>query len=165
MEIQRVDTGRRAYMPMLLIADESEEMILRYLDRGDMYALFDGDGGARCIAVVTDEGGGELELKNIVVDDAFQGRGYGRAMIDHIAKTYAPTHRTLSVGTGDSPLTVPFYEKCGFTRDHVVPNFFIDNYDHPMIEEGVQLIDMVYFKRPLGPENSGENTSPDTRRA
>lgn len=37
----------------------------------------------------------------------------------------------LRVGTGDSPLTVPFYEACGFTRSRVLPNFFIDNYDHP----------------------------------
>ncbi|MFU2395762.1 MAG: GNAT family N-acetyltransferase, partial [Clostridiales bacterium] len=51
------------------------------------------------------------------------------------------------VGTGDSPLTIPFYEKCGFVRSHKIPNFFTDNYDHTIYEGGVQLIDMVYLQR------------------
>ena len=55
----------------------------------------------------------------------------------------------LLVGTGDSALTVPFYEKCGFTRSHSVKNFFIDNYDHPIFECGVQLVDMIYLQRNL----------------
>ena len=55
----------------------------------------------------------------------------------------------LQVGTGDSPLTIPFYEKCGFVRSHIIPNFFTDNYDHPIYEDGVQLVDMVYLQRQL----------------
>lgn len=27
-----------------------------------------------------------------------------------------------------------------------IKNFFIDNYDHPMFEDGKQLVDMVYLK-------------------
>ena len=56
---------------------------------------------------------------------------------------------TMQVGTGDSALTVPFYEKCGFTRSHYIPNFFIDHYDHPIFECGIQLIDMIYLQRRL----------------
>ena len=53
------------------------------------------------------------------------------------------------MGTGDSPLTIPFYEKCGFVRSHTISNFFTDNYDHPIYESGIQLVDMVYLQRPL----------------
>lgn len=53
----------------------------------------------------------------------------------------------MRVGTGDSPLIIAFYEKCGFTRSHIIPNFFIDNYDHSMFENGKQLIDMIYLKK------------------
>lgn len=49
---------------------------------------------------------------------------------------------------GDSPLTIPFYEKCGFTRSHTVKNFFTDNYDHPIYECGIHLVDMIYLQRP-----------------
>ncbi|MEE1455791.1 MAG: GNAT family N-acetyltransferase, partial [Oscillospiraceae bacterium] len=41
------------------------------------------------------------------------------------------------------------YEKCGFVRSHIIPNFFTDNYDHPIYEDGVQLVDMVYLQRQL----------------
>ena len=78
-----------------------------------------------------------------------QGKGYGKALIDFLASKYADEYSVLQVGTGDSPLTVPFYEECGFVRSHNIPNFFTDNYDHPIYECGVQLIDMVYLQRCL----------------
>ena len=53
------------------------------------------------------------------------------------------------LGCGDSPLTVPFYEKCGFKRSHVVKDFFTENYDHPIYECGIQLVDMIYFTKEL----------------
>jgi hypothetical protein len=46
-------------------------------------------------------------------------------------------------------MTLDFYEKCEFKRSHVVKNFFTDNYDHPIIEDGKQLVDMIYLKRSL----------------
>ena len=70
-------------------------------------------------------------------------------MLKHIAEAYQGSHTVLQLGTGDSPLTVPFYEACGFTRSHILPNFFVENYDHPIFEEGVRLVDMVYFAKKL----------------
>ena len=62
---------------------------------------------------------------------------------------YKEKYSILQVGTGDSPLTVPFYEKCGFVRSHSIKNFFTDNYDHPIYECGVQLVDMIYLRRTM----------------
>ena len=104
-----------------------------------------GDVKAEC--VVTDEGNEILEIKNIAVDPQNQGKGYGKALIDFLAGKYADEYSVLQVGTGDSPLTIPFYEKCGFVRSHKIHNFFTDNYDHTIYEGGVQLIDMVYLQR------------------
>ena len=73
----------------------------------------------------------------------------GKALMDFLAEKYAEEYSILQVGTGDSPLTIPFYEKCGFIRSHKIPNFFTDNYNHPIYEGGVQLIDMVYLQRYL----------------
>ena len=53
----------------------------------------------------------------------------------------------MLVGTGDVPSALSFYEHCGFTISHRVENFFTDNYDHPMYEDGEQLVDMVYLKK------------------
>ena len=112
-----------------------------------MYVL--DDNGIKCECVVTDEGNGVLEIKNIATVPEYQGKGYARALIEFIVNNYREQYAILQVGTGDSPLTIPFYEKCGFVRSHIISNFFIDNYDHPIYESGIQLVDMVYLQRPL----------------
>ena len=131
-------------MDLLLLADEQESMIDRYLGRGTMYAL--NDNGIKAACVVTDEGGGILEIKNLAVLPVFQRKGYGRRMVEFLKETYRGTYKILQAGTGESPLTVPFYEACGFKRSHIIENFFTDNYDHPIFEAGVQLKDMVYLQ-------------------
>lgn len=147
MKISEVKSNKKQFLPLLLLADEQEDMIDRYLERGTMYVLE--DDGAKCECVVTDEGGGILEIKNLATEPLFQGRGYARAMIEFITEQYKDRYSILQVGTGDSPLTVPFYEKCGFVRSHVIKNFFTDNYDHPIYECGVLLTDMIYLRRKI----------------
>ena len=147
VEIRRVETNKKQYLALLLLADEQEDMIDRYLERGSMYVLEDDGVKAEC--VVTDEGGGVLELKNIAVEPDFQGKGYGKALVDFLIRTYAGQYMLLQVGTGDSPSTIPFYESCGFCRHHLVKNFFTDHYDHPIYECGAKLVDMVYLQREL----------------
>ena len=147
MEIKEFCGNKKQLLSLLLLADEQEDMIDRYLERGTMYVL--DDDGIKCECVVTDEGDGVLEIKNLAVELAYQGKGYGKAMIDFIAEKYKGQFSVLQVGTGDSPLTVPFYEKCGFVRSHSVKNFFTENYDHPIFECGIQLVDMIYLRRIL----------------
>ena len=147
MVMIEVTDNKKQYLDLLLLADEQEDMIDRYLDRGTMYVL--DDNGVKCECVVTDEGNGVLEIKNIATVPECQGKGYAKALIDFVVQKYKEHYTVLQVGTGDSPLTIPFYERCGFVRSHSIPNFFTDNYDHPIFECGVQLVDMVYLQRPL----------------
>ena len=147
MKIIEVTENKKQYLDLLLLADEQEDMIDRYLDKGRMYVL--DDNGIKCECVITNEGNGVLEIKNIATVSEHQGKGYAKALIDFVVKKYKEQYTVLQVGTGDSPLTIPFYEKCGFVRSHSIPNFFTDNYDHPIFECGVQLVDMVYLQRAL----------------
>ena len=147
MTIKEVKNNKKDYLDLLLLADEQEDMVDRYLEKGTMYVLE--DDGVKCQCVVTDEGNGILEIKNIATMPGSQRKSYGKTLIDHLVRTYTGQYSVLQVGTGDSPLTIPFYEKCGFVRSHILPNFFTDNYDHPIYECGVQLIDMVYLRRKL----------------
>lgn len=147
MNIIKITENKKQYLDLLLLADEQESMIDRYIDRGTMYAL--DEGGVKAVCVVTDEGGGILEIKNIATAPAYQGRGYGRQLISFIIERYKEAFKILQVGTGDSPLTIPFYEKCGFRKSHSIKNFFVDNYDHPIFECGKQLTDMVYLRMEL----------------
>ena len=147
MKIRKVNKNKKQFLPLLLLADEQEDMIDRYLEKGTMYVL--DDCGVKAECVVTDEGKGIIEIKNIAVMPEHQRAGYGRTMIDFLVRKYRRSYYVLQVGTGDSPLTIPFYEKCGFIRSHRIENFFTDNYDHPIYECGIQLIDMVYLQRHL----------------
>ena len=147
MTIIEAKENKKQYLSLLLLADEQEDMIDRYIERGTMYVLE--DDGIKCECVVTDEGDGILEIKNIATVQEHQGKGYGKTLIDFVAAKYAGKYSILQVGTGDSPLTIPFYEKCGFVRSHCIPNFFTDHYDHPIYECGIQLVDMIYLRKPL----------------
>lgn len=144
MNIKKVMGNKKEYMELLLLADEQENMIDRYLERGEMFVL--NEDGIKAECVVTKEADGIYELKNIAVLSDCQRNGYGKALIEFLFIQY-PDCKKMYVGTGDCPSTLSFYDSCGFTKSHRVKNFFVDNYDHPIFEDGKQLIDMVYLKK------------------
>ena len=147
MEFLKIENNKKRYIDLLLLGDEEEEMIDKYLERGEMYIL--DDNGIKAECVVTDEGNKILEIKNIAVSPKFQKHGYGKKLIEFITEKYSENFSVIQAGTGDSPLTISFYEKCGFRKSHIVKNFFIDNYKNPIYEEGVLLIDMIYLQKNL----------------
>ena len=143
MDIIQITENKKLYIDLLLLADEQEDMIDKYIDSGDMFILDDNGVKAECIVVKLNEN--EYELKNIAVNPEFQGQGYGKQLIDFLFEHYHG--KVMYVGTGESLLTIPFYKKCGFIESHRIKNFFIDNYEHSIFECGKQLVDMVYLKR------------------
>jgi len=145
MEIKQVFENKKQYMDLLFLADEQEDMIDRYLEKGDMFVLSDPEPLGEI--VVVDLGDGVYEIKNLATAPEVHGKGYGRALINFVLDHYRDRCTEMLVGTGDSPLTLPFYEKCGFKEHHRLKNFFTDNYDHPIFEEGIQLVDMVYLSQ------------------
>ena len=54
MEIKKVISDKKEFLELLLLADEQESMIDRYLERGDMFVLY--DNGLKACCVVTREG-------------------------------------------------------------------------------------------------------------
>lgn len=148
MRIMEVRVGDRLkYINLLLLGDEQMSMIERYLYRGDMFVLT--DGGVKSVCIVTEEGKGVYEIKNLATAQEHQGKGYGQKLVSFITEKYREPGAVLYVGTGENPFTLKFYEKCGFMKSHIVKGFFTDNYDHPIYEGGVRLRDMTYLKRKL----------------
>lgn len=141
------DSDKTNFMELLLLADEDEKMIEKYLYRGEMFALY--DDGLKSICVVSRESDDVCELKNIATFEKWHGNGYASKLIDHISAYYKGRYATMHVGTGDAPKTIRFYEKNGFQLSHRIKGFFTDNYDHAMFEDGVQLVDMVYLSKCL----------------
>ena len=143
INIRKITGNKKKYIDLLLLADEQEDMIDKYLERGDMFIL--NDNGIKAECVITQEGNGIYEIKNIAVLPDCQRKGYGKSLISFLLSSY-PDCSIMTVGTGDVPSALTFYKKCGFTESHRIKNFFIDNYAHPMFENGKQLVDMVYLK-------------------
>ena len=144
MEIIEILENKEDFMDLLLLADEQENMIKKYLYSGTLFALYDGD--LKTVSVVTKEDKNTYEIKNIATYKKYQGNGYGKIMIKHIIENVKNKCNTLLVGTGDIEKALRFYINCGFKISHKIENFFIDNYDHEMYEDGKQLKDMVYLK-------------------
>lgn len=147
MEIRIILENKKQFLDLLLLADEQESMIDKYLDRGDLFALY--DSGLKSVCVITRESDTVCELKNIATYEEWHGNGYGNKLLHHVFSHYQGKYTTMIVGTGDSPWILQFYEKNGFQISHRVKNFFIDNYDHVIIDNGIQLVDMVYLSRVL----------------
>lgn len=145
--ITEIREDKKRYLDLLLLGDEQESMIDKYLERGQMFALFEED--LKAVCVVTKGENSICELKNLAVYPRYQGMGYGKALVEFIAAYCASRCAVLLVGTGDSPLTLPFYLKCGFSESYRVRNFFTDHYDYPIFEAGKQLVDLVYLSRNL----------------
>ena len=143
MNIKKITGAKKEYIDLLLLADEQENMIDKYLENGEMFVL--DDNGIKAECVITKESDGIYELKNIAVLPNYQRKGYGKSLLESLFSYYTDCS-TMLVGTGDVPSALGFYNKCGFTESHRIKNFFTDNYDHPMFEDGKQLVDMVYLK-------------------
>lgn len=133
---------------LLLLADESEAMVARYLPRGELWVAERGD--ALCaVAVLTDEGGALCELKNLAVAPACQRQGVGRSFVAFLCERYAARFRAMRVGTGETPRTLGFYRACGFRPTGRLPGFFTQHYPKPIVDDGILLRDMVLLERGL----------------
>ena len=147
MKIERITGDKRRFMDLILIADEREDMIEDYLDRGELFALYDDELVAEC--VVTDEGNGVCELQNLAVYEKFRRKGYGAELVRYVCDYYKGTFVKMIVGTGDSRITVPFYEHCGFTVSHRIENYMLKHCSNPIIENGIQIFDKVILTKML----------------
>ena len=144
MEIKKIIENKDDFMDLLLLGDEQENMIKKYLYKGELYALYDDD--LKTVSVVTKEDNETYEIKNLATYEKYHGRGYGTYMLKYIIEEYKNKCKKLLLGTGDNDKILSYYNKFGFTYSHTVKNFFIDNYDHKMFEDGKQLVDMIYLK-------------------
>lgn len=145
--IKHITENKKQFLDLLLLADEQEDMIDKYLPQGDLFALYDGDLKSVCVVVHIDSE--TCELKNIATYEKYQGKGYGRTLIRYISEFYCSNYKTMLVGTGETNAILSFYRSCGFEPSHRIKNFFTDHYDHPMFEDNIQLVDMIVLKKNL----------------
>ena len=149
ISISLITERKKDFLPLLLLGDEQESSIDKYLERGELFALYDGD--LKSVCLVTDEGESVLEIQNLATGEHYQRQGYATKLIEHVIEHYKGRYSKIILGTGDVPGILAFYEHRGFTKTHRVADYFTEHYDFPIIEEGVLLKDKVYLERELWP--------------
>ena len=96
MEIRNVEKDKKRYLELLLLADEQEDMIDRYLERGTMYVLEDGGEIAACAIVNEEKVDGyadvpwQIDSDEVMVVHVLavhpeqRGKGLARNLMEHI---------------------------------------------------------------------------------
>jgi ribosomal protein S18 acetylase RimI-like enzyme len=140
---------RERHLPLLLEADDVEEHIHGYLDRGQLFESRDADALIGVAVLVAD--GDACEIWNIALSEEHRGRGAGRRAIELIAGQCRELGASrLCVGTSDCSLgTIAFYRKVGFRFAGVRKGYF-DDYPAVVVENGIRARDMVMFEMELG---------------
>ena len=146
MQIKEITTNKADYMDILLIGDEDEKMINKYIEQSTVFALYEKDVLTSVCAVIPINNE-TIEIKNLATYPQYRNRGYASALINLVSNKYKTNYKYLILGTGENNNTLKFYKKRGFQETHRLQNFFIDNYGHPIFEDGKQLVDMIYLKK------------------
>lgn len=146
LEIKQITNHKDYPYDLLLLADETGAAINKYLFDSAVFVVEEQQQpiAVFCLYPIDSE---TLEIKNIAVAVAHQNSGLGSKILRHIRQTYLAKYPNLIVGTADCGLDqIRFYERNGFVKYGIRRNFFIENYEQPIYENGQLLKDMVLLK-------------------
>lgn len=137
-------------LKLLLLADPSEKLVLEYTQRGQCFIL-EKSGRIIGVYVLIPTRPETAEIVNVAVDEAFQGKGYGKALVLHAVENARNAgFKTIEIGTGNSGVSqMALYQKCGFRMTSIDRDFFLRHYDEPIFENGIRVIDMVRMSMDL----------------
>ncbi len=135
---------------LLLQADPSCSRVQSYCQNGMCY-LAKWEENIVGVYVLIDKKDHTAELMNISVQERWQGQGIGQRLLQHATDIAMDLgYRWLDVGTGNSSLSqLRFYQRAGFRITGVVPDFFVRQYDQPIVENGIPCRDMIRLRREL----------------
>ena len=146
MQVKKIE-NKEDYIDLLLEADPSKDMIHKYLNDSDVYALKKGD-ELISIAVICTISRKTLELKNIVTTEKYRNKGYAKTLLKSLCGNYKQKYDRMLVGTTEN--NIPFYVKQGFDKyEKTIKNFFIDNYNEEIKDGDLICTDLIYYSKDL----------------
>ena len=133
-------------------AEDSEELLERYIDLGRVWVAIDPAGRTvgHLQAVPREDA---WEVTNTAVLESERGRGIGRALLERAveeARSVGVRRVVLATATADIG-NLRFYQRCGFRLTHVVHDVFTEAHGYPpgLEVDGIPLLDQVWFERAL----------------
>ena len=146
MQVKKIE-NKEDYIDLLLEADPSRDMIHKYLNDSDVYALKKED-ELISIAVILPISRKTLELKNIVTKESYRNKGYAKTLLKSLCGNYKQKYDRMLVGTTEN--NIPFYVKQGFDKyEKTIKNFFIDNYNEEIKDGDLICTDLIYYSKDL----------------
>ncbi|NML19534.1 GNAT family N-acetyltransferase [Pseudoflavitalea sp. G-6-1-2] len=148
--IERLLNISSAPMELLQLADPSIEQINQYLQNGYCFVARAGS-GIIGVMILFDQIASSIEIKNIAVDENWQGKGIGKQLLQ-FAESFALQHSysRLLIGTGNSSIgQLALYQKMGFEISGIKKNFFLIHYSEPIFENGIQCKHMIMLEKDL----------------
>ena len=149
MILEKTLANRESYKPLLLMADEDEQILNRYIGEGDLYEMRVNDDiiGVALFIPVDEE---TIELRNIALRPSYRGQGVAKEMIMQAETIFAAQQYTrIIVGTANCNLNnVALYQKLGFRMYDIKRDFFAQH-KKPQYEQGMQAIDFWMFEKIL----------------
>ncbi len=146
-------SGRDAYVPLLLLADDSESAVRGYYQNGDLYALHDESCQPIATILALPRPDRSVELKAVAVAVAWQGQGIGQRLLAAVLEDLrARGVRRVVVGTGNASIgPLAYYQKAGFRLRAIERDYFSSGRGYPegLIENGIPLRDMVWMDQEL----------------
>ncbi|GGI10337.1 GNAT family N-acetyltransferase [Gottfriedia solisilvae] len=135
---------------LLLLADPSRDMVESYIKEGKVYIIME-NRKILGIIVLVENSPNEIEIKNIAVDPKYQGKGYGRKFLQFaISKSKMLGYERLVICTGNSSIhQLSLYQNCGFQIVDTIFDFFVQNYEEEIWENGIQCRDLIKLEQYL----------------
>ncbi|PEJ56664.1 MULTISPECIES: N-acetyltransferase [unclassified Bacillus (in: firmicutes)] len=149
--INKIQFLTKEHWSLLLLADPSKEMVDKYIQKSHIYEIVDRNllVGIIVLMEISNE---EIEIKNIAIDPAFQGNGYGKSLIHFgIRESKKLGYSKISICTGNSSThQLALYKNCGFRISTISRDFFIQNYEEEIWENGIQCKDLIKLEQIIG---------------
>ena len=150
MKVRRLKKAENPPLTLLMLADPSEILVKKYVEKGLCYIAEEERQviGAYVLLPVKKE---KMELINIAIAEAYQGKGLGKRLVMHaIEEAREQGYKVMEVGTGNSSIgQLALYQKCGFRITHVEKDFFLQHYEKEIYENGIQCRDRIRLSQDI----------------
>ncbi|MBT3261831.1 GNAT family N-acetyltransferase [bacterium] len=149
IEILEVKNPQEIPYALLLLADPSKEVIDKYLKKCLVFTACSKNKIPCGVVALYPHNKKTIEIKNIAVATDHQNQGISSKLIDFsIQQAKKLGYEYIKIGTGNSSLgQLYLYQKHGFRIKRILTDFFVLNYDEPIIENGLVCKDMLILVR------------------
>jgi predicted N-acetyltransferase YhbS len=147
-------TGPRSELRELFaLAEDSERKLASYIDAGVVLVARSGTEVIGHLQLVPGELEDVVEIKNMAVAEAHQGRGIGRRLVAAaIDRARAEGETTMLVATAAADIgNLRFYQRLGFRMVSIERDAFTPATGYPagLLIDGIELRDRVWLSRPV----------------